>query len=260
MNEMTNELCHYGVMGMHWGVRRYQPYPGSYDGDGKFIGKKALKTRLKTDKKAVDAQVKKASGLGSAYEQATRRLQVAQKDRAVKAKDDPDAITEKSKKSQMKLDAAAEAREKIASRYEEEAKKAEEMVKNLQQKYGKENVRDLIYKTDSDGKKIINEKIASGKDRAAHMALDVAVSLFAHPGLIALTPTSDRTEEGRRIASREYYRSHNRMVTESRARESSGEITAPTSKEAASGVLRGLDNDLRKIETDIRDFEIRKKK
>lgn len=144
---LNDELMHYGVMGMHWGVRRYQPYPAAYDGDGKFIGKKALKKQVKADKKAVDEETRTTSILGSALTRARKR---------------EDKYKAKGRVNKAKM--AEESRKRLEAGYEIANQKLQSMVKDLKKKYGKDNVRDLIYKGDGQGNKVLNERVLKGED------------------------------------------------------------------------------------------------
>lgn len=50
-------LQHHGILNMHWGIRRFQPYPKGYKGNGKEVGE-AAKVKQRTSKKEMRKQKK----------------------------------------------------------------------------------------------------------------------------------------------------------------------------------------------------------
>lgn len=67
MYTIGGELYHYGVLGMRWGVRRYQPYPSGYHGDGKYVGKKKANGTKTNNKQGISPEAVQAIAMATVY-------------------------------------------------------------------------------------------------------------------------------------------------------------------------------------------------
>lgn len=71
MNELY--LAHHGILGQKWGIRRFQPYPKGYHGDGKFTGKltdkaKQIRNVAQLNAITVKNRAKQAIGKNRAFD------------------------------------------------------------------------------------------------------------------------------------------------------------------------------------------------
>ena len=182
---MAEDLRHYGVLGMHWGIRRYQPYPKDYAGKGKVVGQASLATRHRAKHDAKEyARAQMFYGEGAGNRRKLIKAQVAERSK------DPDYKAEFDKhlaRQDMDKHASRAATERTARDVGKNLRKAERTAKKVigaavtvasvvalaKQTEADRVVNSIIYKSTSNVVNAVNVK--RGKrtvDRTFHNKID----------------------------------------------------------------------------------------
>lgn len=135
-------LCHYGVRGMKWGIRRYQNPDGSLTSEGR----KKAKTEYKRDSKTAFELGKNATLYGHATAKSMNRTIGIENKLAKQYEKDPDGLRSKTQKLRRKWDASSKTSIELLQKYNENKDLAEKHCRSLIDKYGKEAVRPINYK------------------------------------------------------------------------------------------------------------------
>lgn len=160
-------LAHYGIIGQKWGIRRYQNSDGTLTAAGKS---RYGKDEMKADNKAAFEKGKQATLAG-------RKMYYAKKlndrNREKLAADDGTNSEKLSENYKISSKIEKDSIKEYEAALKEAMKHADELIK----KYGETNVKDLTYKTMSDGSKVLNESIYTGKQKAVGVLTFIVANL-----------------------------------------------------------------------------------
>lgn len=147
---MNNELYHYGVRGMKWGVRRYQ----NSDGTLTAAGKKKARQEYRSDNKTAYELGKNATIAGRAAARSVKRTVKLENKLEKQFDKDPEGVKSRTKSLNKRWDASAMTTLQLSNTYMTYKNAAEQHCKRLVDKYGEEAVSSIKYK---------DVKIANGK-------------------------------------------------------------------------------------------------
>lgn len=188
--EQYNELYHYGVKGMKWGIRRYQNENGTLTP----AGKKKAKQEYKRDNEFAYELGKRATIYGHATVKSAKRTEKLGNKLYKQLEKDPNRSKRKTQKLQEKLDASKKTGLELAETYNRYKNTAEVHCKVLMKKYGKEAVSSIKY---------TDKKISGGKDPHKLTVMNEktnTLSDYATAGVMTLTSAAISAMMGARVS------------------------------------------------------------
>lgn len=167
-----DQLQHYGVKGMRWGVR-----------------KENRKDIRAENKKAFEIG-KKATIYGKALNYGTKKTIKLEKKIDKAYEKDPSGNSKKLQKLTKEWNSNAKALRDIGQAYGSEHSKAQEHINQLIDKYGKENVKPINYKKYSNERmgdyNLVNEKVIKGHQYVTSILSEIAYILSPYGGIIVV--------------------------------------------------------------------------
>lgn len=160
----NNELYHYGVKGMRWGVVRARQKTGSSGN----LTKSQMKREFKEDKKKAFENGREGTVLGRAAVYGSKKLIKLDKKIDKAYEKDPNGVKKSTQKKVHKREKNAKTLAQIQEQYNKVHENSKKHVNELISKYGKDIVNPIKYKkikNDKNGEyELMNERVASGKE------------------------------------------------------------------------------------------------
>ena len=161
---MDNELYHYGVKGMRWGVVRARQKTGSSGN----LTKSQMKREFKNDKKKAFENGREGTTLGRAMVYGSKKLIKLEKKIDKAYKKDPNGTKESTQKKVNKWEKDAKTLMRIGEAYKNVHENSKKHVDELISKYGKDKVKPIRYKKFNNDRvgeyELMNERVARGKE------------------------------------------------------------------------------------------------